>query len=71
MDEAKGEPWAYAADVAAALPAPEAIYVLDICEVDDELRVLELNPFSGADLYGCELEPIVRAVERLRDGAGR
>ncbi|MEM7585314.1 MAG: ATP-grasp domain-containing protein [Acidobacteriota bacterium] len=64
-EEAKGRPWDFAAQVATSLPAPEAVFVLDICEVEDELRVIELNPFSGADLYGCELQAIVDLFERL------
>jgi hypothetical protein len=35
---------------------------MDICEADGELRLLELNPFSGADLYACRLDDVVAAV---------
>jgi ATP-grasp domain-containing protein len=52
-DDPTGAPWQFAADVAARLPAPEPVYVLDVCEADGRLWLLELNPFSGADLYGC------------------
>jgi len=41
-------------EIAARIAAPEPVYVLDVCEVAGELRLLELNPFSGADLYGCD-----------------
>ena len=33
-----------------------------LVEVDGELSVLELNPFSGADLYDCDRQAVVRAV---------
>ncbi len=52
----------HARALAAALEPPERVYVLDLCESDDGLRLLELNPFSGADLYACDLDSIVRAV---------
>ena len=41
------------------------VYVLDVCESDGRLRLLELNPFSGADLYACDAESVVSAVARI------
>lgn len=61
-DDPTGEPWAFAAAVAAELTPPEPVYVLDICEDAGELRLLELNPFSGADLYACDATAVVTAV---------
>ena len=57
--------WRNAADLAARLVAPDPVFVLDVCEVPTGLRLLELNPFSGADLYGCDRAAVVAAVERL------
>lgn len=57
--------WEYAIDVAARLEAPDPAYVLDICESEEGTHVLELNPFSGADLYGCDRTAIVRAIHQL------
>lgn len=51
--------------VAADLPVPEDVYVLDVCETLGGLRLLEINPFSGADMYGCDAEAIVEAVACL------
>ena len=53
----------FAAQIAAEFPPPQPVYVLDICEVAGRLRIAELNPFSGADLYGCDLVAVIRAVE--------
>jgi hypothetical protein len=64
-DDSAGDPWRFAADIASALDAPEAVFVLDIGESDRGLRLIELNPFSGADLYACERSAIVRAVAEL------
>ena len=51
-----------AAEIACSMEPPSPVYVLDICEVDDKCRLLELNPFGGADLYDCAPQAIVRAV---------
>lgn len=61
-DDPTGEAWAYAAQIAAALPAPERVYALDVCEAERGLALLELNPFSGADLYACDPAAVVDAV---------
>lgn len=41
------------------------LYVVDVGEVDDALRVMELNPFSGADLYDCDPEAVIAAGTRV------
>jgi len=53
---------ALAADVVASLDAPADAFVMDLCEADDELRLIELNPLGGADFYDCDPSAIVRAV---------
>lgn len=65
VDDPTGPPWRYACQVAKALTPPDPLYVLDIAEVDGDLRLMELNPFSGADLYACDLKPVVEAVQDL------
>jgi hypothetical protein len=64
VDDPSGEPWSLASRIAARLAAPEPIYVIDICDSDAGLRLLELNPFSGADLYACNRDDVVRAVSK-------
>lgn len=54
-----------ARQVARSAWQPAPIYVVDIAEVDGRLRVLELNPFSGADLYACDPTAVVDAVARV------
>lgn len=61
-DDPNGAAWSFASSVARQLAPPEAAYVLDVCEADGELRLLELNPFSGADLYSCDRGAVVSAV---------
>jgi len=56
--------WEFAAKVAIEISAPELVYVLDVCETPQGLRLLELNPFSGADLYHCDGAKIVQAITR-------
>ncbi len=38
---------------------------MDICETEQGLRLLELNPFSGADLYACDGDKIVRRIAEI------
>ena len=64
-DDPGGRQWEFAAEIAAVLPAPERVFVMDICETPDGLRLLELNPFSGADLYACDRETVVRTVSEV------
>jgi len=68
-DDPAGEPWAFAAAVAAKMTPPERVYVLDVCEADGRLWLLELNPFSGADLYACAGGDVVAAVSRAAAAA--
>jgi hypothetical protein len=52
----------FALTVAQSLPAPEPVYVMDVCQCRSDLRLLELNPFSGAYLYGCDRSAVVLTV---------
>ena len=64
-DLEKGKPWLFAEEIAQRLASPDAVYVMDVCESDRGLRLLELNPFSGADLYACDGDQIVRRVAEI------
>lgn len=61
-DDPGNQPWEFASRIANQLDPPEDVYVMDICEADGKLCLLELNPFSGADLYHCNLDDVVAAV---------
>jgi hypothetical protein len=63
--------WRFAADVAARMVPPEDVYVMDVCEADGELRLLELNPFGGADLYACAIDAVVATVAERAQGHGK
>lgn len=56
---------AVAARLAAGSWQPARLYIADIGESDGDLRVIELNPFSGADLYDSDPEAVIDAVDRL------
>ena len=64
-DDPTGAPRAFAAEIAATLSEPESVFVMDVCQTPDGLRLLELNPFSGADLYACDRHAVVRAVSEV------
>lgn len=51
--------------VASASWQAAPLYVVDVAEVDGALAVMELNPFSGADLYDCEPDAIVDAASAV------
>ena len=53
---------AIAGEVARGAWQPAPFYIVDVAEVDGDVRVVELNPFSGADLYRCDPEEVVAAV---------
>ena len=57
--------WGYAASLLERIPTPDPIFVLDVCETESGLRLLELNPFSGADLYACDREAVVSSVHSV------
>ncbi len=60
----------HAEEAAKAIEVGDRIYVMDLCRTGDELRVVELNPFSGADLYLCDRQLIVGAVGEILDQNG-
>ncbi len=57
--------WLYAQEIASSIEQPEEIYVMDLCLIGAEIKLLELNPFSGADLYACDREAIVKSISEL------
>ena len=44
---------------------PDPAFVMDICESDGRLFLLELNSFGCAGLYACDLDAVVNAVSEL------
>jgi hypothetical protein len=56
---------------------PDELFLMDVCESREQLRLLELNSFSCSALYLCDLKAVVaiaselavRAWERQRDGS--
>ncbi len=62
VSQADDAAWGFAAEVARRFEPPEAVYVLDVGEAEGALHLVEINPFSGSDLYACDRASIVRAV---------
>jgi hypothetical protein len=44
---------------------PDPVFMLDVCESDGDLRLVELNGFSCSWLYACDPAPVVAAVSAL------
>ena len=59
----------FASMVAASIPEPATVYILDVCECNDQFRLLELNPFGGADLYACDATAIIDSVSAIAASA--
>ena len=56
----------YAQDTVIAVGyQPDPAWTLDICNINDELYVLEIGSFSCAGLYACDCEAIVNAIETI------
>ncbi len=55
----------FASTVASDLPEPDRVYVLEVCECNKQLRLLEINPFGGADIYACDANAIVDNVSAI------
>lgn len=47
---------------------PDEIYVMDICETDNGLKVVEFNCFNGSGFYACDLNKIVEEVSEYVNG---
>ena len=59
------EAWSHAGEIVQGLRSPDPVFVLDICRTPGGLKLLELNPFSGADLYSCDRHAVVAAVHAV------
>lgn len=53
----------FATEALAATPwRPDDVFMMDVCESGDNLRIVELNSFSCSGLYACDLTSVVAAV---------
>lgn len=57
--------WEFANMVGEKLDISDPVYVLDICESNGVLRIVEINPFSGSDLYNCDTQIVVSEINRI------
>ena len=48
---------------------PDPAFMLDVCESDGRLWLVELNSFSGSWLYACDLAAVVSAASALAESA--
>lgn len=44
---------------------PDKAYTIDICRCDNKLKILEINSFNSASLYGCDLNLVVKNINEL------
>lgn len=48
-----------------SLHDPARAYVIDVGQLNDELKVIEYNGFNSAGFYACDINNIVDAVNRM------
>ena len=46
---------------------PDPIFMLDVCESEGQLWLVELNSFSGSWMYQCDLSAVVTAAAELAE----
>lgn len=46
---------------------PDLCYTVDIAESDGQMHLLEINSFSCAGLYDCDLEAIIRCASKVAE----
>jgi hypothetical protein len=46
---------------------PDSVFMMDLCESDGALRLVELNSFSGSWLYASDLEAVVVSASSLAE----
>ncbi len=57
---------AFARDMLTAVKwRPDELFVLDVCESANELRLVELNSFSCSWLYACDPARVVAVASRM------
>lgn len=55
--------WNFAQEIADLKKQKDFAYIIDVCKSNGKLYLIEMNPFSGADLYCCDAEKIIREME--------
>jgi ATP-grasp domain, R2K clade family 3 len=53
---------------AAKLFAPADVYVADVCETSDGMKIIEYNTFNSAGLYACDTSAVIEEVSALVEG---
>ena len=60
-----GEQFEFMKSIVSEIPIIDTILIVDLCKTNSEYKILELNPFSGADLYACDRSKIVDQINEL------
>ena len=56
--------WDFAQQIADEEKIRETAYIIDVCLSNGNLYLVEINPFSGADLYNCDAKIIIESIEQ-------
>lgn len=55
--------WEYAQEIASRNIIKDLVYAVDICLSESKYKLLEFNPFSGADLYCCDAALLIKYIK--------
>lgn len=47
---------------AAELFAPADVFVADVCETNDGMKIIEYNTFNSAGLYACDVSAVIEVI---------
>ncbi len=50
---------------------PDKLFMMDVCESDGKLCLLELNSFSCSGLYACDLAAVIHAASLAAESEWR
>ena len=63
LSEDKEPAFLFAQTIADKCMIREFAYIIDVCKSENSFYLVEINPFSGADLYNCDAKIIIEAIE--------
>ena len=49
-------------EIVANIWSPEIVFVIDVAQIDDELKVIEINGFNSSGFYDSNIKTIIESV---------
>jgi hypothetical protein len=58
-----------AVEMAVEVFRPSDVFIVDVCETPDGMKIIEYNNFNAAGLYACDVGKVIDAVNRFIDSS--